>query len=210
MTQPDVPSASGAVPPIPGPAPVGAPDARGWHRKPGVMTSVVVGLVLAVGATAAALSWSAQDDPGGSGTLENPLPAGTEVMGVDDAGRHVVTIVLERADWDADDIAAAPDTSDEPAPAGVTYVVLPVTFTNVSSAEPLVPWIDVEVAYVAPDRRAFERAPVVGPDGTALLPELAEGQTATGSWTFAIPTGALGGVWSVSYDHSEPVYVAAE
>lgn len=147
----------------------------------------------------------------GAGTFEDPLPAGTELVGVDDSGRHVVTIVLERAIWDADDAVAAANPYNDPPPAGSTYVVLPVTVTNIASTEPVAAWWDVDIWYVTPDGRELQSALHASMDEDMTLQlDIELGQTQTGTITFAIPDDAFGGVWAVSYDHSDLVYVAAE
>ena len=140
------------------------------------------------------------------GTRDNPYPAGS-TLGTDE-----VEVVLGDANWNADDVIAEENQFNEEPVDGATYVLLPVTITNVASAEPITPWLELEVFYVAPDGRSFDEASVVSPDDVTDIDDLYEGGTGNGNVVFEIPTDVQeGGVWGVELGwFSDTAFVAAQ
>jgi len=148
------------------------------------------------------------ETPEPSGTRDDPFPAGTVLAGSGEAGEEV-TVLVNAAVWNSDAAVMAENQYNDPAPAGSTYVLLPVTITNIGSAEAIVPWLDVTVAYVAPDGRSYDEASAVIPGEMRDIGDLYEGGSATGNLVYVLPIDAQGGVWAVSYGWSDPVFVAA-
>jgi hypothetical protein len=146
--------------------------------------------------------------PEPEGTRRDPFPAGTVLAG-SQQGLTVAEVTLGAAIWAADDVIRAENQFNDPAPEGSTYVILPVTVTNVGTDDPVTPWLDLDVAYVAPDGRSFEKASVVVPNNLNDVADLYEGGTGTGNIAFTIPVDQQGGVWAVSWGFSDPVFVSA-
>ena len=123
-----------------------------------------------------------------------------------------VEITLGEANWAADDIVASENQFNDAAADGSTFVLLPVTVTNVASAEPVTPWLDVEVFFVSADGRSFEEAYEVIPDELSDISDLYEGGTGTGNIVFEIPTDVQeDGVWGVEFGwFSDATFVAAK
>lgn len=142
----------------------------------------------------------------GEGTRSNPFPAGTVLT------NDEVEITLGEANWAADDIVASENQFNDAAADGSTFVLLPVTVTNVASAEPVTPWLDVEVFFVSADGRSFEEAYEVIPDELSDISDLYEGGTGTGNIVFEIPTDVQeDGVWGVEFGwFSDATFVAAK
>ncbi|MGV3564211.1 MAG: PASTA domain-containing protein [Nocardioides sp.] len=148
-------------------------------------------------------------DPEPEGTRADPFPAGTTLSG-SSGGVEEVTLVLGPANWAADAEVMARNRFNDAAPAGSTWVLLPVTITNTGSADAIVPWLAFDVAYVAPDGRSFDEASAVIPGELSDLGDLYEGGVGSGNLGFTIPTDAHGGVWAVKYGYgSDPVFVVA-
>jgi len=145
-------------------------------------------------------------DPDGSRDL--PFPAGT-VLSASEGGVETLTVTVGPATWNADATVMAENQFNDPAPEGSVYVLVPVTITNVGSAEAVIPWLAVDIAYVAPDGRSYDRASAVIPGNINDIGDLYEGGSATGNLAFVLPTTAQGGVWAVSNGWSDPVFVAA-
>lgn len=147
--------------------------------------------------------------PEPDGSREHPFPAGATLAGTDGAGTEEISVLLGAANWDAGAVIAAENQFNDPAPAGSVYVLLPVTITNLASEDAVVPWLAVDIAYVAPDGRSFDQASVVIPSELYDVGDLFVGGVGTGNMAFAVPTDALGGLWAVSYGWSDPAFVVA-
>lgn len=133
-----------------------------------------------------------ETDAGAEGTRDNPFPAGS-VIGTDE-----IEVSFGDANWDANDIVADENQFNDAAPEGSTYVLLPVTFTNVASTEAVTPWLELSVSFVAADGRSFDEASAVIPESLMDIDDLYEGGTGEGNFVYAIPTDVQeGGVWAV-------------
>ena len=147
-------------------------------------------------------------DPTPDGTRARPFVAGSTLTAT--VGGGEVTLDIGSANWDAATIVANENMFNDPAPDGSTYVLLPVTITNVSATEAVVPWIAWDISYVAPDGRSFDEASGVIPGDLMDVGDLYEGGVGSGNVLFAIPADALGGLWVVSYGYSsEAVFIQA-
>lgn len=166
-------------------------------------------------ATETGESATAQEPLGQAGSLEQPLPAGTKLTFTDDGGQEV-TIVVWPASWEAGALIAAANEYNAPPPEGTSYVLVPVTITNVHSDTSLWPFVVVDsMSYVTPDGQTIDRAaqPAV-PCDLRNADDLSEGDTVTGSVAFAIPSEMRGGAWGVSWSwdgwtYTDPVFVGA-
>lgn len=147
-------------------------------------------------------------DPEPAGTRDDPFPAGSTLTASLAAGGSV-NLQLGPATWDAGAAIAAENMFNDPAPAGSTYVLVPVTMTNVDSPEGQSTFL-VDVIYVAPDGRSFEEEyGVVAPNELSHVADLYSGGVGSGNLVFTIPADAQGGVWGVSYGFADPVFVVA-
>lgn len=148
----------------------------------------------------------AQPEESSDGTRDNPFPVGSVLS------NEEVEVILGDANWAADEIVAAENQFNEPAPEGSTYVLLPVTITNVASSEPVTPWLELQVFYVAPDGRSFDEASAVVPNDLMDIDDLYEGGTGSGNLVYTIPSDAQeGGVWGVEVGwFSDTVFVEAK
>lgn len=207
------------------PAKVFVPDVRGMTPEAAAAELKAVGLdaVTAGEGTAVMTQFPAPGtsvDPGTmveltlttpdpEGTRNDPFPFGSTLVGSGAGNVEEVLIDLGTAQWGAGDIVMAENRFNDPAPDGSVYVLLPVTITNVGSDEPITPWLDVDIIYVAPDGRSYEQEWASIPNDLADIGDLYEGGSATGNLAFILPIDSQGGVWGVSYGWSDPVFVAA-
>ncbi|MDN4480508.1 DUF4190 domain-containing protein [Demequina muriae] len=147
------------------------------------------------------------DEPEGSpeGTRDNPFPAGSVLT------NDEVEVTLGTANWAADETVASENQFNDPAADGSTFVILPVTITNVASSEPVTPWLELTVFYVAPDGRSFQEASAVIPEDVMDIDDLYEGGTGSGNLLYEIPSEVQeGGVWGVEMGwFSDTVFVEA-
>ena len=140
------------------------------------------------------------------GTLTNPFPKGTPV------GTDKVTVALGEVTWNANDIVAAENQFNDPAPEGSTYALLPVTITNVADPEAVNPAFAITIKFVADDGRSFEQAYVVIPNDLSSVAELYPGGVGSGNVAFALPNDvSAGGKWAVeqTFSFGDPVFIAA-
>ena len=140
------------------------------------------------------------------GTLTNPFPKGTSV------GTDKVTVALGEVTWNANDIVAAENQFNDPAPEGSTYALLPVTITNVADPEAVNPAFAITIKFVADDGRSFEQAYVVIPNDLSSVAELYPGGVGSGNVAFALPNDvSAGGKWAVeqTFSFGDPVFIAA-
>lgn len=160
-------------------------------------------------------STATQEPLGEPGSPEQPLPAGTELTFTDGGGREV-RIVVRPACWEAGALVAAANEYNTPAPEGTTYVLVPVTITNVHSDTSLWPFVvSQSMRYVAPDGQTIDRAaqPAL-PCDLRDAAGLNEGDSVTGNIAFAIPSETHGGAWAVSWSwdgwtYTDPLFVGA-
>lgn len=147
-------------------------------------------------------------EPAPDGSRARPFAAGSTIVGstatVDEA-----SLMIGSATWNADDVVMAENQFNDPAPEGSTYVLVPVTITNVGSADAVIPWLAFDIAYVAPDGRSYDEASAVIPDELSDIGDLYEGGSATGNIAFVLPVDGQGGVWAASYSWSDPVFIVA-
>ncbi|MDN4477802.1 hypothetical protein QQX10_05965 [Demequina sp. SYSU T00039] len=112
-------------------------------------------------------------------------------------GAPGVAVEVGQADWAADDAVAQENMFNSAAPAGTSYVMVPVTVSN-GDGDAVVPRAVVSVTYRAEDGRTFSPERQVVPADLDEIAELAPGETATGNVLFAIPDDARGaGAWVV-------------
>ncbi|WP_242511364.1 DUF4190 domain-containing protein [Pengzhenrongella frigida] len=147
------------------------------------------------------------DDAPGSRTT--PAAYGDWLQFVNESGAVEWETSVGAPTWDATAIIAA-DEYNEVAPAGSTYVLLPVSFRNLTT-EAKTPWIETTVKFVSADGRSFDSVFASIENDATDLGDLYEGGEASGDLLFAIPSDSLvGGTWSVSYGwYATEMFVAA-
>lgn len=149
----------------------------------------------------------ADPEPGTSG---NPFPAGTTLNSTV-AGANEVTLLIDKATWNADDVVMAENGYHAPAPEGSSYVLVPVTVMNVSSAEAVTPSRAFDISYVAPDGRPFHKALFALSNDLTSIGDLNVGDIGSGTLAFVLPNDAQGGKWQVRAGwQTLPVYVVAD
>lgn len=174
--------------------------------------TVVTGTTPGAGATVAAGSKVSLilAAPKPDGTRENPFAAGATLSG-STAGVDEATLTIGQATWDADAAVAAENQFNDPAGAGNSYVLVPLTITNVASEDAVTPWLAFRVKYVAADGRSFDEASAVIPQELDDVGDLYKGGVGTGNIAFVIPKDAQkSGLWAVTYGwSSDEVFVEA-
>nr|NLD41697.1 hypothetical protein [Actinomycetales bacterium] len=151
----------------------------------------------------------ATDSSEADGTRKSPYPAGSTLTVEGSDG--TVEIVVGEITWDANQVIAETNQFNEPAPEGSTYVLIPVTYTNVDIEDGLTPWIDLSAKYVSPQGNTLDEVSVVSPEDVMEIAEMFDGASASGNLVFLMTEEQKGGV--ISFEHSfsfsgEPVYVA--
>ncbi|MBO0919582.1 hypothetical protein J1G42_01935 [Cellulomonas sp. zg-ZUI222] len=133
------------------------------------------------------------------GSPDNPATPGVDTVPLGAQGAPVYQVALSPADFAAGDVVTGYFDGNEPAPAGSSYVLLPVSATYVGTgAEPAHAWLDLGITFVAADGRTFEPSMALVPGDLSVTPELATGESAQGSVPFVVPDDALtGGTWRV-------------
>lgn len=132
--------------------------------------------------------------PEPDGTRKNPFPAGSvATLG---AGGGEVQVQIGEITWDANQIIADENQFNDPAPEGSTYVIIPITVTNVDVEDGITPWLDLSIEYVTPDGNTLEKAMVVGPDALSDVRELFDGASGTGNLVYLMTPEQQGGVMS--------------
>lgn len=147
-------------------------------------------------------------EPEPDGTRALPYDAGATITATLQGGEEV-SLSVGTATWNADAAIMAENRFNDPAPAGSTYVLVPITVTNVSSTDAIVPWLAWDIAYVAPDGRSFDTASAVIPQNIDDVGDLYEGGVGSGNIAFVLPLDVQGGLWAASYGWSDPVFIAA-
>lgn len=142
------------------------------------------------------------------GTRQNPATiddVGTFSTGVGDE----VEVSLGAANWDAGAVVAGENQFNDPAGDGMVYVILPVT-VSYSGPESVLPWIDLDIVYLAENGRSFENAFAVIPDDLMDVADIYDGGTASGNVLFEVPADQVpGGMWGVSYNWSDELWWTA-
>ena len=159
----------------------------------------------ATGTPTPTASATAEPTPGpteaATGTREKPATPDVDTVTFSEAGAPVYEVMLSTANFAADAVVAEHYEFNEPAPAGSTYVLLPVSATY-RGAETGQAWLDLDVTFVAADGRTFEPSLALVPEDLTITPELTTGAAVRGNLSFAIPTDAqAGGLWSVVYEY---------
>ncbi|TDE94976.1 hypothetical protein EXU48_09370 [Occultella glacieicola] len=199
-----------------------APPAR--HRALSWLVPCLVGVVaLVIGFTAGALvgpfagPMSGAYGSGNDTSREQPAALGTSVTLVNDPGEWEVS--LGEPDYGADARVLEHDDLNEPAPDGLSYVVVPVTVTY-HGPDRANAGADLWVSFVGADGRSYDEASlyasdayVEGPDSLFYYGDLYDGGSLTGNVTLAIPEGAeadAASVWRVeSIWTADAAYFAA-
>ncbi|TLP79421.1 DUF4190 domain-containing protein [Nesterenkonia sphaerica] len=121
-------------------------------------------------------------DAAGQGTREDPLPLGETVA---DDEWEVTVHSVER---DADDAIAAENPYNDPAPDGMTYILVNISATYLGEGSDS-PMMGVELAYVSStgETSASYDYIVVTPDSFDDFAELYTGGTETGNVALAVP-----------------------
>lgn len=148
----------------------------------------------------------ADPEPGRS---SNPFPAGTTLNSTID-GANEVALLIGEATWNADEVVMAENAYHPPAPEGSSYVLVPVTIMNVSSAEAVTASLAFDISYIAPDGRPFRKSLFGLSDDLPSIGDLNVGDTGSGTLVFALPNDVQGGTWQVRAGWTGlPVYVVA-
>jgi hypothetical protein len=159
--------------------------------------------------TGAATTTAPNGEPGGSGTLDDPLSWGTTAP----VGADWQIAVLD-VDLDADDDVAAANPSNSPAPAGSKYAVVRVeaTYTGGSSGSPYFN-LDVGVVDATGAEHADTGCTAVLEDDMVSAPSLAPGESAEGTFCIIVPTtvgdGTTAFVGLFGDDTTPPVFWVA-
>jgi len=147
------------------------------------------------------------------GTRTNPYPLGTS-LSFTEAGAPFYDVTVGASTLNANDLVAAENQFNEPAPAGTQFAMLPLTVTYTGS-ETGTPWIDLGVDFVAADGTTHSSSDVfaVGPAPLTALNELYTGGSGTGNVLVNIPSAnAEQGTWllRVGFITGEEVFFAAQ
>lgn len=152
----------------------------------------------------------AEEPAAEQGTRENPLPLGTPVT-VEDYDGPAWEVTLGAPTYDATEAVRAANQFNEEAPAGLTYVVVPVTVTRLGAAAEA-PWIGLNIEYVTASGTTHTSADTmaVAPEPTFNdINELYTGASGAGNVVLAVPTGDAGtGAWKISAMFGDEVFVA--
>ncbi|NNH07154.1 TM2 domain-containing protein [Cellulomonas fimi] len=153
---------------------------------------------------------AAEEPAAEQGTRENPLPLGTPVT-VEDYDGPAWEVTLGAPTYDATEAVRAANQFNEEAPAGLTYVVVPVTVTRLGAAAEA-PWIGLNIEYVTASGTTHTSADTmaVAPEPTFNdINELYTGASGAGNVVLAVPTGDAGtGAWKISAMFGDEVFVA--
>lgn len=144
------------------------------------------------------------------GTRENPAVPGVDTVTFSQGGQPIYEVRLGPADWDAGPEIAAENQFNDEAPAGMVYVLLPLSFTYLGDETGL-PWIDFTIKYVTADGRSFDSASAVIPRDIMDVSELYTGGVGEGQESFLVPADATtGGTWAIDYGFvSDTIFFAA-
>lgn len=163
----------------------------------------------------AGLSWSEPQTPAPTHTdsgRRRQLATGLSaaMLGLAGVGAAQVAVEVGAADWRADDTVAQENMFNAAAPDGTTYVMVPVTVSNVDG-EAVAPRSAISVTYRAADGRTFTPERQVVPADLDEAAPLEAGESVTGNVLFAIPADAQrAGEWVVEItDAPEPLAFTA-
>lgn len=125
---------------------------------------------------------NADDD---RGTRENPHPLGTTISDDD------WSVTINSVDLDAQDAVMAENPYNDPAPEGMTYILVNATVTYIGdSNEGEMPWTTIE--YVTADGSTISSVDgsnfAVTPDRLDTLSDLYQGGSTTGNVLLTVPT----------------------
>lgn len=143
------------------------------------------------------------------GTRANPSPVGS-IIQVSDMNGPTFEVTIGAATLDAGALIAAENQFNEPAPAGMQFIMAPVTYTYVG-ADAGTPWMDVTIDFVsvAGTTHTISDAFIVAPNPTTGINEMYAGASATANIAILVPIADVAaGVWAVSAIFgSEPYFV---
>ena len=144
----------------------------------------------------------ASDQP--AGTYADPFPAGTYV------GDDEMKILVTTLEWNANEIVSTENPYSNKPKDGFVYVLAEVTVENVAASDPIDPWFDINVSYVAPDGRSFDEVYEIIPNDLVDVGDLYPGGVGTGNLLFEIPVQFTElGMWSIDTYFSNVVFVSA-
>jgi hypothetical protein len=125
------------------------------------------------------------------GTLENPWPAGSSLIATDAGGNELYSFTAAVTNWDATTALLEANQFNELPPAGMTYVLVNLTYTGISADKPVSPSFEsYNLKLVGPDGTLFNQASVVTPGPQMYTAgDLYAGQTFTGEVVFAVTPG---------------------
>ncbi|WP_156253081.1 hypothetical protein [Pseudactinotalea terrae] len=148
------------------------------------------------------------EPPAEVGTRQNPATVddvGTFSTGVGDE----IRVTLGAATWDANAIVAGENQFNDPPADGMVFVILPVT-VGYTGPDSVLPWIDIDITYLAGNGRSYEQAYGVIPEDLSDVADIYDGGTATGNVLFEVPADQVpGGMWGVSYNWSDELWWTA-
>lgn len=127
----------------------------------------------------------------GAGTRSNPYPLGSTVSG------DGWSVTINSVDLDANDAIAAENQFNEPAPEGMTYIMVNATIAYTGdSDEGEMPWTTIE--YVTVDGNTISQSGVT-PDALDTVSDLYAGGSTTGNVSLVVPADTVSeGVLAVS------------
>lgn len=143
------------------------------------------------------------------GTRENPAEVESDeaFFGV---GDEKITVTLGAANWDATSVVLGENEYQDPPADGSVFVIVPVT-VGYSGPDSVLPWIDLDVTFLADNGRSYEDTFAIIPDDLMDVADIYDGGTATGNVLFELPADQVpGGMWGVSYNWSDPLWWEAE
>lgn len=131
------------------------------------------------------------------GTRQNPgvVGEGEATFSFDD---DEVAISLDEPTWDANAIVAEENQFNDPPADGNVHVLLPVT-VGYAGPDSIVPWLEVDVVYLADNGRSYETTFGSIPNDLSDINDLYDGGEATGNLLFELPADQVEtGLWGVS------------
>ncbi len=134
------------------------------------------------------------DGDGDAGTRENPYPLGSTVTDKD------WSVTINSVDLDAAAAINGENSYNDPAPEGMTYILVNVTINYIGDSDGgEMPWTTVD--YVTPDGNTISSTDnfVMAPDSLDTISELYKGGSTSGNIALAVPQETVGdGVLAVS------------
>lgn len=125
-----------------------------------------------------------------AGSLENPFPAGYEVT-ITSGGADAYSVVFRLIDADAGAALAQANQFNDPAPAGMKYVLIEATFTGLNNDFPTSPGGEMYTWNISDGSQLFQPAFAVTPgESISGAPDLYAGQSFTGQEAYLVPVDA--------------------